>query len=148
MAIDESQRAVEGPDSHWRVAYLPIDPKDVGRTYQEVIRINSQSGKGGIAYVLEQEYGLILPRWLQVDFSPVVQQAAEDSESEVSTEQIWEIFQATYVNVENPIVVQSYQAAREEGRDQLTSTLITQAGPVEISSGGKGILDAFVSAIP
>jgi 2-isopropylmalate synthase len=64
MAIDESKRAIEGSDSHWQVAYLPIDPKDVGRSYQEVIRINSQSGKGGIAYVLEQEYGLIMPRWM------------------------------------------------------------------------------------
>jgi 2-isopropylmalate synthase len=147
MAIDESQRAINGPDSHWQVAYLPIDPKDVGRTYQEVIRINSQSGKGGIAYVLEQEYGLIMPRWLQVDFSPMIQQAAEASETEVSTKQIWEIFQNTYLDVENPIVVESYQAARADGRDHLTSTLITESGPVEIASEGKGILDAFLSAI-
>ena len=147
MAIDEGKRAIEGSDSHWQVAYLPIDPKDVGRSYQEVIRINSQSGKGGIAYVLEQEYGLILPRWLQVDFSPVVQQAAEASETEVSTKQIWNIFQDTYLDVPNPIAVERYQATRTEGRDQLTSTLITESGPVEIASDGKGILDAFVSAI-
>ena len=147
LAIDEQERQAEGPDKHWKVAYLPIDPRDVGRTYQEVIRINSQSGKGGVAYVLEQDYGLILPRWLQVDFSPHVQRFAEQSETEVSTEQIRQIFQDTYIDVGKPISVESYQAARFKGSDQLTAMLVTQSGRVEISSEGKGILDAFVSAI-
>ncbi len=62
------------PEDKWAVAYLPIDPSDLGRSYQEVIRINSQSGKGGVAYVLEQERGLNIPRWLQIDFSGVVQE--------------------------------------------------------------------------
>ncbi len=147
LAIDESERAVHGPDSHWRVAYLPIDPRDVGRTYQEVIRINSQSGKGGVAYVLEQDYGLILPRWMQVDFSPHVQRRAETSESEVSSEQIWRIFQDTYIDVDNPMTVESYQASRSQGSDSLKAILNTVTGPVEIASEGKGILDAFVCAI-
>ena len=147
LAIDESERASHGSDSHWRVAYLPIDPRDVGRSYQEVIRINSQSGKGGVAYVLEQDYGLILPRWLQVDFSPHVQRQAEASETEVSTEQVWNIFQNTYINVDNPMTVESYQANRSQGSDKLSATLISEAGKVEIASEGKGILDAFVCAI-
>jgi 2-isopropylmalate synthase len=147
LAIDEQQRIIDGPDSHWRVAYLPIDPRDVGRSYQEVIRINSQSGKGGVAYVLEKDYGLILPRWLQVDFSPHVQKVAEDSEAEVSASQIRTIFENTYINVDKPITVESYQASRADGADQLNAVLVTQAGRVEIASGGKGILDAFVSAI-
>ncbi len=147
LAINESERALNGPDSHWRVAYLPIDPRDVGRSYQEVIRINSQSGKGGVAYVLEKDYGLILPRWLQVDFSPHVQHHAEVSETEVSTDQIWQIFQDTYVRVNNPMTVESYQANRSQGSDSLTASLITEAGRVEIASEGKGILDAFVCAI-
>jgi 2-isopropylmalate synthase len=147
LLIDAQQRQIKGPDTHWKVAYLPIDPRDVGRTYQEVIRINSQSGKGGVAYVMEQDYGLILPRWLQVDFSPHVQQFAEQSETEVSTEQIRQIFEDTYIDVDMPITVESYQASRSKGSDQLTAMLITQTGRVEISSGGKGILDAFVSAI-
>ena len=138
---------MNGPDTHWRVAYLPIDPRDVGRTYQEVIRINSQSGKGGVAYVLEQDYGLILPRWLQVDFSPHVQRHAEVSESEVSTAQIRQIFEDTYINVDKPITVESYSATRAQGSDSLQATLITETGKVEIASEGKGILDAFVSAI-
>jgi 2-isopropylmalate synthase len=147
LAIDEQERRLKGPDTHWQVAYLPIDPRDVGRTYQEVIRINSQSGKGGVAYVLEQDYGLILPRWLQVDFSPHVQRFAEQSETEVSTAQIWQIFQDTYIDVDKPISVESYQASRTKGSDQLSAMLVTEAGRVEISSAGKGILDAFVSAI-
>ena len=147
LAIDEQERALNGPHSHWRVAYLPIDPRDVGRTYQEVIRINSQSGKGGVAYVLEQDYGLILPRWLQVDFSPYIQRQAEVSETEVSTEQVRQIFQDTYINVDRPITVESYSATRAQGSDSLQATLITDSGKVEIASEGKGILDAFVGAI-
>lgn len=147
LAIDEQERRTQGPDSHWRVAYLPIDPRDVGRTYQEVIRINSQSGKGGVAYVLEQDYGLILPRWMQVDFSPHVQRYAENSETEVSTKTIHKIFQDTYLEVEKQMTVESYQASRSQGSDSLSATLITESGRVNIASEGKGILDAFVSAI-
>jgi 2-isopropylmalate synthase len=72
----------------WEIAYLPIDPRDVGRTYQDVIRVNSQSGKGGVAYVMESKYGFQLPRWLQIEFSRVVQKEAEDSGLEVSPERI------------------------------------------------------------
>lgn len=147
LAIDEQERATKGPHSHWRVAYLPIDPRDVGRTYQEVIRINSQSGKGGVAYVLEQDYGLILPRWMQVDFSPHVQQYAENSETEVSTKTIHRIFQDTYLEVEKQMAVESYQASRSQGSDSLSATLLTESGRVNIASEGKGILDAFVCAI-
>lgn len=147
LAIDEQMRKTEGEDSHWRVAYLPIDPRDVGRTYQEVIRINSQSGKGGVAYVLEQDYGLILPRWMQVDFSPYVQHFAEQSESEVSTRVIRKIFQDTYIDVEGPMSVESYQASRSGGTDRLRAMIKTTSGNFGITGEGKGILDAFVSAI-
>jgi 2-isopropylmalate synthase len=147
LAIDDRQRAQNGPNSHWQVAYLPIDPRDVGRTYQEVIRINSQSGKGGVAYVLEKDFGLILPRWLQVDFSPYVQAQAENSETEVSSQQVWDIFQKTYIKVDNPITVERYQATRSEGRDRLRASLVSANGNFDIASDGKGILDAFVTAI-
>jgi 2-isopropylmalate synthase len=146
-AIDEQTRAKEGANSHWQVAYLPIDPRDVGRTYQEVIRINSQSGKGGVAYVLEQDYGLILPRWMQVDFSPHVQHFAEQSEAEVSTQEIRKIFQDTYIDLAEPMHVESYQASRAEGSDRLSATIKSTEANVDISGEGKGILDAFVNAI-
>ena len=147
LAIDERERSTQGADYPWQVAYLPIDPRDIGRSYQEVIRINSQSGKGGVAYVLEQDYGLLLPRWLQVDFSPYVQKHAEDSAAEVSSDIIHDIFQTTYIDINNPITVESYQATRENGKDRLTATLITENRSIEIGSDGRGILDAFVSAI-
>jgi 2-isopropylmalate synthase len=147
LAIDEQIRATEGANSHWQVAYLPIDPRDVGRTYQEVIRINSQSGKGGVAYVLEQDYGLILPRWMQVDFSPHVQHFAEQSETEVSTQEIRKIFQDTYIDLINPMTVESYQASRTQGTDKLQAMIKTTDAKVDIMGEGKGILDAFVNAI-
>ena len=147
LAIDERERAIKGENHPWRVAYLPIDPRDIGRSYQEVIRINSQSGKGGVAYVLEKDYGLMLPRWLQVDFSPFVQQQAEASATEVSASIIHDIFQKTYLDVANKITVNRYQATRSEGFDQLNATLISQGRSIDISGSGRGILDAFVSAI-
>jgi 2-isopropylmalate synthase len=147
LTIDESQRAENGKDHPWNVAYLPIDPRDIGRTYQEVIRINSQSGKGGVAYVLEQDFGLMLPRWLQVDFSPYVQKHAEDSATEVSADIIHEIFLSTYINVEKPITVLGYQATRAEGSDHLEATLLIEGKAIDINCEGRGILDAFMCAI-
>jgi len=87
----------------WEVAYLPIDPTDLGRTYQEVIRINSQSGKGGVAYVLEQQAGFALPRWLQIDFSGVVQRHAELTETEVEPARIVELFERHYLGQRAPL---------------------------------------------
>ena len=147
LTIDEKTRAEEGDNSQWKVAYLPIDPRDVGRSYQEVIRINSQSGKGGVAYVLEQDYGLILPRWMQVDFSPHVQHFAEQSETEVSTQEIRKIFQNTYIDLSDPMTVDIYQASRTEGLDKLCATIKTIDVNIDIIGEGKGILDAFVNAI-
>lgn len=147
LAIDEKEREKFGENTHWEVAYLPIDPRDVGRTYQEVIRINSQSGKGGVAYVLEQDYGVVMPRWMQVDFSPYVQQFAENSESEVSSDKLMGIFESTYLNTGNEVTVESYKATRKEGCDQLNANLVAQGQAVSICAEGKGILDAFVSAL-
>ncbi|MFK8183680.1 MAG: 2-isopropylmalate synthase [Phormidesmis sp.] len=88
--------AVREPESIWAVPYLPMDPADVGRSYESVVRVNSQSGKGGIAFLLEKDYGVVLPRKLQIEFSGVVQASVDVSGKEVSAETIWEIFQAEY----------------------------------------------------
>ncbi|MFA7554358.1 MAG: 2-isopropylmalate synthase [Spongiibacteraceae bacterium] len=135
------------PGGDWQVAYLPIDPKDLGRDYQQVIRINSQSGKGGIAYVLEQEYDLKLPRWLQVDFSSQVQQLAEISEGEVSSSDIWSAFQQTYLSTDQDISLQDYQLTRKDERDQLKATLLLHGANIAIDGDGQGLLDAFISAL-
>jgi 2-isopropylmalate synthase len=135
------------PGQPWQVAYLPIDPADLGRDYQEVIRINSQSGKGGIAYVMEQEYGLQLPRWLQVDFSRYVQQQAEQSKSELSAAQIRSVFDDSYLNTGNAISLQGYQLVRQDNRDQLNATLMLNGSPQTIDGNGQGVLDAFIGGV-
>src|SRR6202035_3812881 len=84
-------------DTLWEVPYLPIDPKDLGRTYEAVIRVNSQSGKGGVAYVLKADHGLDLPRGLQIEFSRVVQEVADRTGKEITSEMIWSLFEDTYL---------------------------------------------------
>lgn len=134
------------PDDPWDVAYLPIDPADIGRTYQEVIRINSQSGKGGVAYVLNRDYGYELPRWLQVDFSTVVQRQAELSETEVSSESIHQLFCDTYLRPAPHWELGNYQLQREGAVDALDLLVRTPNGDVNLRGKGNGVVDAFVNA--
>jgi len=134
-------------DDAWDVAYLPIDPSDIGRTYQEVIRINSQSGKGGVAHVLRRDHGLELPRWLQLDFSSAVQGLAEDSESEVSSDDIYALFGATYLSTSERWQLGDYQLSRQGGSDGLEVTLHGPNGNVILSGHGNGVVDAFVQAM-
>ena len=131
----------------WEVAYLPIDPRDLGRNYQEVIRINSQSGKGGVAYILEQEHSIKMPRWLQVDFSPVVQSEAEQTETEVSAEQIYYLFQRTYLPADNSMYLKSYQVNRQQGIDSMDAILVDQGAEYQIQGQGRGVLEAFVEGL-
>ena len=139
--------AVQSDSEPWDVAYLPIDPSDLGRSYQEVIRINSQSGKGGIAYVLEQVHGLQLPRWLQIDFSTVVQRHAENTESEVSPEVIWELFQQYYLNQQTPYSLEAFQISHSDNRDHLSATLKHESKEVSVSAEGAGVVESFVSGL-
>ena len=133
----------------WDVPYLPIDPKDLGRNYDAVIRVNSQSGKGGIAYLLEAEYGLELPRRLQIEFSQVVQAVMDDTGKELSAAQIWQIFEAEYAlndgraaRLSNPSISQ--------GSDGLVSVLTDLELPgraVHLQGRGAGPIDAFVDGL-
>ena len=88
--------AAQKPDALWEVPYIPVDPADLGRTYDSVIRVNSQSGKGGIAYLLERDYGVVMPRRMQVEFSALVQRDM-DSETEMTSQQLWALFETTYL---------------------------------------------------
>lgn len=146
MAIDAEKRK-DDPNAHWQVAYLPIDPRDLGRNYQQVIRINSQSGKGGVAYVLEQDYGIQMPRWMQVDFSPHIQAVAEESESEVSSEVIYEVFNNTYLQPNSAANIEGYQLNREGDVDTLHVTLKAENGSINIDGQGTGVLDALVKGL-
>ncbi|MCB1690719.1 MAG: 2-isopropylmalate synthase [Halioglobus sp.] len=131
----------------WDVAYLPIDPQDIGRSYQEVIRINSQSGKGGIAFVLQRDYGFDLPRWLQIDFSASVQAYAEERETEVGSAEVYQLFQDTYLAANGRWTLGNYQVSREEGVDRLQAEL--QEGSVvhKLSATGNGVVASFVDAM-
>ncbi|EAW41763.1 2-isopropylmalate synthase [marine gamma proteobacterium HTCC2080] len=139
--------AVRGDDDAWDVAYLPIDPHDIGRTYQEVIRINSQSGKGGVAYVLYRDHGYDLPRWLQIDFSSAVQHLAEQSEAEVASDQIHQLFCDTYLNVPGAWSLGRYEVTKDEAEHQLTAVLGASDGETQIQGRGTGVLDAFIDAM-
>jgi 2-isopropylmalate synthase len=131
----------------WEVAYLPIDPADIGRSYQEVIRINSQSGKGGIAYVLERDFGLQLPRWLQVDFSAAVQAHAEKSETEVGSEEIYQLFQQTYLGTDGRWSLGDYQVSREGNIDKLQAQLLRGTASQSLTGSGNGVVASFVDGM-
>lgn len=131
----------------WEVAYLPIDPADIGRSYQEVIRINSQSGKGGIAYVLERDFGLELPRWLQIDFSSAVQAYAEEQESEVGSEQIFQLFEQTYLSADGRWQLGNYRVSREDHVDRLHAQLLQGSSSHSLSGTGNGVVASFVDAM-
>jgi 2-isopropylmalate synthase len=132
----------------WEAPYLPIDPKDVGRTYEAVIRVNSQSGKGGVAYIMKSEHKLDLPRRLQIEFSRVVQQATDDSGKEMAADEIWAAFQAEYLTQDSPLRLNSVHTSSAAGeKDQLTVNVYVDGELHELHGSGNGPIAAFVDAI-
>jgi 2-isopropylmalate synthase len=138
--------AVQKADDFWNVPYLPIDPKDVGRSYDSVIRINSQSGKGGIAYLMETEYGVVMPRRLQVEFSGVVQQHNDTHGGEMTAEGIWQLFSNTYLETAQPIHYLDHHLF-EQGAMQGIKLHVNIGGVQNTLTGtGNGPIDAAVNA--
>ncbi len=135
------------PSQPWEVAYLPIDPQDIGRSYQEVIRINSQSGKGGIAFVLQRDYGLELPRWLQIDFSAPVQAYAEQRETEVGSAEVYQLFHDLYLAANGRWQLGNYQVSRENRVDRLQAQLQEGSTVHTLSGTGNGVVASFVDAM-
>ena len=134
----------------WDVPYLPVDPSDLGRSYDSIIRVNSQSGKGGVAYLLEREFQLVMPRRLQIEFSQVVQAAADITGKELTAQELWDLFNREYINPRMPYMYRSHQlAASTDGADSERLTLqIENAGRLETWLGqGSGPIDAMVNAI-
>jgi 2-isopropylmalate synthase len=125
---------------HWDVPYLPIDPKDVGRTYEAVIRVNSQSGKGGVAYLMKSEHQLDLPRRLQIEFSQVVQRYTDVEGGEVLPEELWRIFRAEYLERKSPYAVTSYEIHGDEIE-------VTLADGRTIAGHGNGPIAGLVHAL-
>ncbi|HBN15450.1 MAG TPA: 2-isopropylmalate synthase, partial [Pseudohongiella sp.] len=131
----------------WEIAYLPIDPRDLGRTYQDVIRVNSQSGKGGVAYVLQSKFGFNLPRWLQIDFSRVVQKEAETSGQEIAPDKIWTLFKDTYLSSHQDVQLQNFKFEKVGDRERFKAVLNCFDKELDIEGEGDGVVDAFVEAI-
>ncbi len=151
-AIKKGMSYREGADdseSCWEVPYLPIDPEDIGKTYEAVVRINSQSGKGGVAYVLKSEYGIELPRGVQVEFSQVIQQITDESGKEITPRQIREAFEREYLHVEGPILYEDHQTASDPDRGTRVLTLdVTVDGePRQLQGYGNGPIASFVDAL-
>ena len=139
--------AVQQPDAVWNMPYLPIDPADVGRAYDSIIRVNSQSGKGGIAYLLESGYGLVMPRRLQVEFSQVVQQITDSEGGEIDGPALWEAFRQTYAAPAEPVRLVEHHLF-EQGKQQGVRMVIEVAGQtVHLNGRGNGPIDAVVHAL-
>jgi 2-isopropylmalate synthase len=145
---DQVARQARG-DAHWEVPYLPIDPTDVGRTYEAVIRVNSQSGKGGIAFLLERDHGFSLPRLLQIEFSQVIQRITDATGKEVSSGEIRAVFEREYVAATEPVGYVDHRAqhASHGTVEQLTARLSVDGVEMLLTGAGNGPVDAFVHAL-
>jgi 2-isopropylmalate synthase len=133
----------------WEMPYLPLDPLDLGRSYEAVIRVNSQSGKGGISYLLEAEYGVVLPRRLQIEFSSAVQGVTDASGKEVTAEDIWAIFREEYLDATTPYGYVAHHLIEDSTRDQveLSTEILLDGAKHRLAGRGNGPIDAFVSAL-
>ena len=134
-------------DAQWDVPYLPIDPRDVGRSYEAIIRVNSQSGKGGVAYLLQDRHGLELPRGLQVELAQKVQAITDAQGGELSADEIYDLFRATYLDVPSPYQLVSYRHDASETGDMLTAQLLADGEPLELAGEGNGPIASLVHGL-
>ena len=152
-AIKKGLNALEKSNKpEWEVPYLPIDPADLGRSYEAVVRINSQSGKGGIAFILEKDHGVSLPRRLQINLSEKVQRVADDTGKEVMSRDIWKVFEKNYIAYEGRLELINYALSSSEDSggntsDQVEITLKDQKNEVTLFGVGGGPIEAFISAV-
>ncbi len=152
MEADAAEAGVDVDDFRWEVPYLPIDPKDVGRTYEAVIRVNSQSGKGGVAYIMRTEYKLELPRRHQIEFSQVIQQVTDEEGGEVSPEEMWRVFSSEYLpDPDAPwgrFSLKSVKQDSEVDGDTTVNVVLIDAGDeVDLTGHGNGPVAAFCHAL-
>lgn len=134
------------PDEPWQVAYLPIDPHDLGRDYQAIIRVNSQSGKGGVAFVLERDFGLTLPRWMQVELAQIVQRESETHSGEIGSARIHELFMQHFADARRPLALEGYRLDRRDGIDLIEAQIVDSGRTQTIRGSGEGAIEAFVDA--
>ena len=142
-AIKKGMNAIGDSYENWEVPYLPIDPKHTGRSYEAIIRVNSQSGKGGVAYLMDTEHGLDLPRKLQVEFSKEVQAVAEGSGGEVKPGQLWDVFEDTYFADDASITLLSSEVNTGGGHTSVVAQLLVNGEHVTVAGEGNGPIDAL-----
>jgi 2-isopropylmalate synthase len=143
-----AERGIPVSELEWEAPYLPIDPHDVGRTYEAVIRVNSQSGKGGVAYIMKSEHKLDLPRRLQIEFSRVVQAYTDAGGGEVSSEALWDVFERAYLAPDQPLQLVDVSSAGGAGRTyEVRVNVVDRGRSREITGEGNGPVSAFVDAI-
>ncbi|TDH48061.1 2-isopropylmalate synthase [Mycobacterium eburneum] len=150
MKIDADAADSDVDDMLWQVPYLPIDPKDVGRTYEAVIRVNSQSGKGGVAYIMKADHGLVLPRRLQIEFSQVIQKITDGEGGEVAPKEMWDAFAEEYLAPVRPLERMRQRVIAAEvdgGTDRIEAVVKIDGIETEIGGVGNGPLAAFVDAL-
>jgi 2-isopropylmalate synthase len=143
-----AEAGVPVDEFRWAMPYLPIDPKDVGRTYEAVIRVNSQSGKGGVAYIMKTEHKMDLPRRLQIEFSQVIQRRTDDQGGEVSPEEMWSIFDREYLSGAGRVALNSHHTSSAVGeKDMLSVNVVVDGQTHELQGSGNGPIAAFVDAL-
>ncbi|GIZ13654.1 2-isopropylmalate synthase [Pseudomonas sp. NCCP-436] len=140
--------AQQKPDAIWEVPYLPIDPADIGRDYEAVIRVNSQSGKGGITFLLEQEYGISLPRRMQIEFSQVVQRETDRLGLEMTAQQIYALLESEYLQADAPYALKSHRLQEENGTSAVDVEVVENGENRHWRGIGKGPLEALAAALP
>ncbi|QEU04326.1 2-isopropylmalate synthase [Pseudomonas oryzihabitans] len=140
--------AQQKPDALWEVPYLPIDPADIGRDYEAVIRVNSQSGKGGIAFLLEQEYGISLPRRMQIEFSQVVQRETDRLGLEMTAAQIHALLEQEYLQAKSPYALVSHKLREEDGTSTVDIKVAVEGRTEQWHGTAKGPLEALVASLP
>nr|WP_312383251.1 MULTISPECIES: 2-isopropylmalate synthase [unclassified Moraxella] len=145
-SLDYNEQNAETTQGLWDVAYLPIDPAHIGRGYQDVVRINSQSGKGGVAYILQRDFGFHLPRWTQIDFSRVIQQEAESRQTELTSDDVISVFKNTYLN-QSTLALQDYEIKNTAGSVSFTGSVRMGDDIIDVVGNGNGPLSAFINAI-
>lgn len=146
-AIKKGFAALPQDYTAWGVPYLPIDPKHVGRTYEAVVRVNSQSGKGGVAYIMEAEHGMVLPRRLQIEFSKTIQTITEDTGTEISPGDMWQAFAATYFPAHAPVQFLGHDAVTDGGQAKVAIQLLVDGQPRTVTGQGNGPIAAFVHGL-
>jgi len=145
-SLDYNENHQNETDNVWDVAYLPIDPAHIGRSYQDVVRINSQSGKGGVAYILQRNYGFNLPRWMQIDFSRVVQKQAEAVARELQNDEILQTFEDTYLQ-QGKFELLDYSVNNKGGEVYFSGQVQMNSDTIDIDGTGNGPLSSFIDGL-